>query len=280
MLDKKNFFINLSITQGRHLKIMNNQIQLFPEKSWKKELKIFKKTKLKYIEWVISKDNFDKNPLCQINGHRVINKNLKKNKVSCRSVDLDFIIKENLFILSKKKREKLLDTILVIAKNCEIVGIKYLIFPFLETSSPNNYSKISKLIFFLKKLKEKISSKVILLIETDLSPKKTLNLIYKLKNKIFINYDIGNSASNNFNFDEEKRYFKYVKNIHLKDRVKFGNTVRFGKGNANFIRMFEFLKNNKIKCDFNLQPARSNCNKDIDEIKINLKYIKKIIHKI
>ena len=48
MLDKKNFFINLSITQGRHLKIMNNQIQLFPEKSWKKELKIFKKTKLKY----------------------------------------------------------------------------------------------------------------------------------------------------------------------------------------------------------------------------------------
>ena len=149
MLDKKNFFINLSITQGRHLKIMNNQIQLFPEKSWKKELKIFKKTKLKYIEWVISKDNFDENPLCQINGHKEINKNLKKNKVSCRSVDLDFIIKENLFILSKKKREKLLDKILVIAKNCEIVGIKYLIFPFLENSSPNNYSKISKLIFFL-----------------------------------------------------------------------------------------------------------------------------------
>ena len=37
-----------------------------------------------------------------------------------------------------------------------------------------------------------------------------------LKN-VGLNYDIGNSAGNKYNFNLEK-YFKHVKNIHLKDK--------------------------------------------------------------
>ena len=63
-------------------------------------------------------------------------------------------------------------------------------------------------------------------IETDLKPSILLELIKKMKNKIFINYDIGNSASKGYDFNKEKKYFKFVKNIHLKDRIKKGSTVR------------------------------------------------------
>ena len=98
-----------------------------------------------------------------------------------------------------------------------------------------------------------------------------------MKNKIFINYDLGNSASKNYKFNEEKRYFKFVKNIHLKDRVKNGSTVRFGHGNADFKKMFTFLLKNKNNYDFNLQPARAKFNKDIKEIKINLEYIDSLL---
>ena len=67
---KKNFFKKiLQLHKDDTLKI-NNKIQIFPEKNWIKELKLFKKTKLNYIEWVISADNFDKNPICQINGYK------------------------------------------------------------------------------------------------------------------------------------------------------------------------------------------------------------------
>ncbi len=277
MLDKINFFKKLSITQGRHLKIIKNQIQLFPDKKWKEELKLFKQTKLKYIEWVVSKQNYHKNPICNIDGYKEIRKNLNKNNILCRSVDLDFIVKENPIVFSNKQMEYFEKKIFIISNNSRKIGIKYLIFPFLENSSPNNKSKYNKLILLLNKLRKNISKKLVILIETDLNPKKVTHLIKELNYKVFINYDLGNSSSNNYNFNEEKNYFKFVKNIHLKDRIKRGATVRFGEGNANFKKIFNFLKKNKYKYDFTLQPARSNCNKDIKEIKLNIEYIKKFL---
>ena len=85
MIDRKNFKKKLSITQGRHLRVINNKIQIFPEKDWQKELSLFNLTKLKFIEWFVSKDNYKKNPICKINGFKIIKKCLMKNKIKCRS---------------------------------------------------------------------------------------------------------------------------------------------------------------------------------------------------
>ncbi len=277
MINKKNFLDNLAITQGRHLRKINNKIQLFPQKNWQKEMKLFKLTQLKYIEWVVSLENFKKNPLCVIGGFRIINKNLNNNRIKCRSVDLDFIVKENPLNFSKKKLAFFINNIEIISKNASKVGVKYLIFPFLENSSPKSKVKFNNLISLMNIIKKKISKKLIILIETDLNPDEIVHLMIKLKNKVFINYDLGNSASKNFDFNDEKKYFKFVKNIHLKDRIKHGATVRFGFGNANFKKMFVFLKKNKNRYDFTLQPARSKCNNDIKEIKINIEYTKKLL---
>lgn len=277
MINKKNFEKKLSITQGRHLEIINNKIQLFPDKSWKNELKLFKLTQLKFIEWVISFENFHKNPICKKNGHILIKKYLQKNSIKCRSIDLDFIVKENPLNYIDRKLIKFYNKISTIALNSKKIGVKYLIFPFLENSSPNTDLKLVKLLEIFKQVQKEIPKKMFILIETDLDPKKLLTLIKKMQNKIFINYDLGNSASKNYDFLLEKKYFKYVKNIHLKDRRKNGPTVRFGKGNADFKKMFNFLSKNKYKYDFTMQPARSKTNQDIKEIKLNLKYIKKLL---
>lgn len=280
MLEKNSFKKNLAITQGRHLEKINNKIQIFPEKNWTKELKLFKQTKLNYIEWVISADNFDKNPICQINGHKIIKKYLKKYKIKCRSVDLDFVVKENPLKFSEKKLNIFLKKIQTIAFNSKQINIKYLIFPFLEKSSPNSKIKINKIIDIFKKVKKSIPSKLFILLETDIKPENLIILIKRLKKKVFINYDIGNSASKNYEFDKEKKYFKYVKNIHLKDRIKNGSTIRFGNGNANFKELFQFLHKNKSKYNFTLQPARSKCDKDIKEIKLNINYLDQLLLKL
>jgi len=277
MIDKKKFKKKLSITQGRHLRVINKKIQIFPKRNWKNELKLFSLTKLNFIEWVVSGNNFKENPICQINGYKIIKKHLNINRIKCRSIDLDFIVKDNPLIFSNKKMKTFIKKIEIIATNAVKIGIKYLIFPFLENSSPNGILKQKKLISILNIIRKKISNKILILIETDIGPDELLRIIEKMKNKIFINYDIGNSASKNFDFNEEKKYFKFVKNIHLKDRVKNGPTVRFGHGNANFKKMFNFLKNNKNTYDFNLQPARAKSNKDIEEIKINIEYINKLL---
>ena len=277
MIDKKKFVKKLSITQGRHLGIINQRIQIFPEKNWQKELQLFNLTKLKFIEWVVSIDNLNKNPICQIDGYKIIKRCLRKNKIKCRSVDLDFVVKENPLEFSNKKMNNFIKKIEIISLNAVQIGIKHLIFPFLENSRPNTIIKRKKLILLLNKIREITPKKLFILIETDLKPSMLLVLIKKMKNKIFINYDLGNSASKNYNFNEEKKYFKFVKIIHLKDRIKNGSTVRFGQGNANFKKMFAFLIKNKNKYDFNLQPARSKHNEDIKEIKLNIRYIKNLL---
>ena len=44
--------------------------------------------------------------------------------------------------------------------------------------------------------------------------------------------------------------------------------------------LFNFLYKNKSKYNFTLQPARSKCNKDIKEIKINIKYLDQLLSKL
>ncbi len=91
-----------------------------------------------------------------------------------------------------------------------------------------------------------------------------------------INYDLGNSASLGYNIDDEfKNYSKYIKNIHIKDRVYNGNTVRLGNGDANFKKLFKNLKKYRYRNMLIFQTARSKIEDDVGEMKKNLKFIKK-----
>ena len=87
---------------------------------------------------------------------------------------------------------------------------------------------------------------------------------------------MGNSAGLNYKIDDEfKFYGKYICNVHIKDRIKHGKTIRLGNGNANFLKLFKNLKKIKYNRELILQTARSKNDQDIKEIKINLNYLKK-----
>jgi sugar phosphate isomerase/epimerase len=273
------FFKNLSITQGRHLPIIKKNIQLFPGEEWHTEINLFKKTNLKFMEWVVSLDNFKKNPITKLNGFKIIQKKLKNNNLKIRSVDLDFIIKEPPYFMNRRQKIIFEKKIVKIINNCNKLKLKFINFPFLEKASPDSDKKKKYLINFFTKIFPYCNKNIYLLIESDLNPKEMLKFIKTFNKKVFINYDTGNSASKNFDFNEEKNYFKYVKNIHLKDRKKNGPTVRFGKGDVNFDKFFKYIKKQKNLFDFNLQPARSITNQHIEEITANINFLKKIIFK-
>ena len=72
-------------------------------------------------------------------------------------------------------------------------------------------------------------NKQMILFESDFEPKKLFKFIKKFNSKYFgINYDTGNSASLGHNLKEEIVLFKYIKNIHIKDRFYKGKTTRLG----------------------------------------------------
>ena len=64
----------------------------------------------------------------------------------------------------------------------------------------------------------------------------------KINNKqVKINYDTGNSASLNYDFDSEIReYKKFILDIHIKDRIKNGHPVLLGNGNWDFKKFFNY----------------------------------------
>jgi L-ribulose-5-phosphate 3-epimerase UlaE len=125
--------------------------------------------------------------------------------------------------------------------------------------------EIKKLLKFLKK-----RSKI--LFESDYPPNKIIKFVKKFKSKkIGINYDTGNSSALNYNFYDEIKYFKYVNNIHIKDRILNGGTVRLGKGNWDYKKFFKLIKYH-YQGNFILQTARSKKRKHVEEILLNKKF--------
>ena len=117
-----------------------------------------------------------------------------------------------------------------------------------------------------------------ILFESDFAPKVLLKFIKRFDTRFFgINYDTGNSASLGYKFENEIIYFKFVKNIHLKDRLYNGETKRLGEGDFNFKKFISFIIRNKYKGNFIFQTARSKYNKHLEEIIINKKYVIRLI---
>ena len=181
----------------------------------------------------------------------------------------------------RKKNEKYETYFQNLVKAAKQIGIKYIIIPLVDNGSIRNSQEEKRLFFLLKKnLLHIKKNKVQILFEVDFNPPKVLKFIKKLDQIFFgINYDTGNSASLGYDLVQEfSMYGKYIKNIHLKDRILNGSSVRLGKGDANFKILFQQITKIKYKGVLIFQTARAKkFKKDLEEILKNRSYIKKFL---
>jgi hexulose-6-phosphate isomerase len=223
-------------------------------------------------------DKIDGSNLSQILGYCAtdiltnVENNIKINSVTC-----DFFMQKPFYKLKKKKDKiKNLEILKKVIKNGQKIGIQLFILPLVDNSSIESFNQEKELVSslneknFLKLLKKKSQ----ILFESDYSPKKIIKFIKKFNLKKFgINYDTGNSASLNYKVRKEKIYFKYVKNIHIKDRLKNGPSVRLGNGNWDYISFFNILKKIKYNNNLILQTARAKNGNHVEEINISKKFV-------
>ena len=273
--DKK----KIAIMQGRLVDSeKKGEIQFFPNKQWKKELKLFKKNNFRYIEWVASAQNLKENPIFISKKLSQIKKHCKKNNVKIRSIDAQFFVKEPFFRGSEDYMEKKFNKLKKILINSQKLNIKNFIVPALEAAKIKTKKEEMRLIIGIKKLSRFLKKKNFLLIESDAKPLKLLKIIQSINlRNVGLNYDIGNSAGKNYNFDLEKKYFKYVKNIHLKDKDTKQKSIRLGKGTADFQKIFKYLKKINYKGTFGMQAARAKNHFHIQEIKNNFEFLRKYL---
>ena len=255
-----------------------DKIQSFPLDNWKNEFAVANLMNLKKMEWTIDYDFFYKNPLMSTSYHEEI-KNLKKiYKINIDSVTCDFLMNKPFWKIKNNKR--LINDFEFFLKNCIRLSIKKIIIPLVDNGSLKNKKEEKILKNVLNKMvKKKKFRNLIFLFESDFISKKIKFFFRDLNKKNFgINYDLGNSASLGHHVKQDfEEYSNLIKNVHLKDRKLKGNTVKFGKGSADFLSLFKYLKKINYKGNLILQSARSQNNNDIKEFQENLLFIKKLL---
>tara|TARA_B100000989_G_C19530224_1_gene469241 strand:- start:4611 stop:5432 length:822 start_codon:yes stop_codon:yes gene_type:complete len=264
----------IGFMQGRLVESeKKNSIQYFPEKNWIKELKIAHKNGFNIMEWTINAENIIKNPLYNGNLKRLL-KAINKYRIKIPSITLDYFMQEPFYKKIKlKNKSKIILNLKKIITNGNKIGIKYFIFPLVDNSSLKNRTEEELLTYEIKKLLKLLNKDSKILFEIDYPPKKIIRFLRKFKSqKIGINYDTGNSAGLGFDFNQEIKYVKFIKNIHIKDRVLKGNSIRLGEGNWDYKKFFKLIRNN-YKGNFILQTARAKNNKHVEEINLNRNFI-------
>jgi len=264
------------VMQGRLSKKIGNKIQAFPEKYWRSEFAKAKKLGLKSIEWTLDYYNLRNNPILNKKGQSEIKRLSKKNSIKVNSITGDCFMQNPFW--KKKKNQKLIEDLKKIIFSCKLLKINFIVVPLVDNGSINNVVNKKNLLNSCKYISKYLkNTNIKIIFESDYPPKKLQTFIKLFDKRYFgINYDVGNSASLNYKMDDEfKLYGDYICNIHIKDRLKYGKTVRLGNGNVNFMQLFINLKKIKYDQQLILQTARSKSNQHMNEIKINLNYLKK-----
>jgi L-ribulose-5-phosphate 3-epimerase UlaE len=269
--------MKIGFMQGRLLKSENKKfIQYFPSKNWQQEIFLAKKNHLGLMEWTANLENLNKNP---VYNQKLIKKTkniLKINKIIVESLTCDFFMQKPFFKLKKSGSYFYLKVLKKVIINAQLLGIRYFVVPLVDNSSIENLDQENFLIKEILKISLVLNRKSKILFELDYPPVKIINFIKKFNNKFGINYDTGNSAALNYDFDAEKIYFRHVKNIHIKDRIINGQSVRLGEGNWDYNKFFKYIKKN-YNGNLILQTARSKSDEDLKEVLINKTFIKKYL---
>ncbi len=252
--------------QGRLVKKFQGRYQAFPINEWEKEFKIASKLNIRNIEFIIDSFYPELNPLVTSEGIIKI-KNLEKRfKIKVTSICADYFMDYPIHIQNNKNNYSL-NFLVALIKSAKKLNIKNIILPCVDKSSilnRKNYEKnLINNIKSIKKIFEKC--KVNICLETDLSPNKIKKIIMEINSIYFgINYDTGNSASLGYSIrDEFNAYGKHIKEIHIKDRLLNGKSVKLGKGNTDFNLFFDELNKINYKGVLIFQPYRDYYGKKI-----------------
>lgn len=248
---------NIGIMQGRLLPKYKSRYQAHPVEYWQAEFSIARELGFAQIEFIFDYNKAHLNPLMSKKGIKDIKKMIEQTGVGVKSICADYFMEAP---FHSKHQEQSENIFIKLIKNAGKLNILDVVVPCVDHSSLKSEKDFNRFVKSIKKalpFAEKYGININF--ETDLPPKKFKKLlnIFNSKN-IKVNYDIGNSASLGYNPKEEfKAYGEYISDLHVKDRMLDGGSVKLGLGNADFKTVFELLKKYKFSGNIIMQAAKA-----------------------
>jgi L-ribulose-5-phosphate 3-epimerase len=247
----------IGIMQGRLVEQFKNKIQSFPMNNWKKEFELANDCDLKIIEWIF--DENTPNPIMTSNGIQEIKQLMRKNDIEINTICGDYFMIKKLFNESEIELEKNIETLKKLIIQANKLEISMIEIPLVDSSSLKNSKNEEQVRNSLEQVMLIAEqNNVTIVLETDLNPQNFDEFLTKFEYKnIMANYDSGNSASLGYNVKEELIILKkWIKNVHVKDRIFNGGTVQFGTGDTKFDEFFSMLSKINYSGDLIIQGAR------------------------
>lgn len=245
--------------QGRLSPPTDGKFQSFPKYTWREEFYKASKAGLKSIEWIFETDDWEENPISTNDGIKEISELIKETGVIIESVCADYFMDIPYFTANHSTRKEHREKLVWLMVQATRIGSKYIDLPFVDASKVEFRDHFDLIGEFVKPAMERASElDFTIALETNLDPKDFKYLLEKINHPhVQANYDTGNSSGLGYNCAEELKYYgKWIKTIHIKDRLLNNGTKPLGTGSANFELFFSELAKLHYKGPFILQAAR------------------------
>ena len=242
----------LGIMQGRLTNAPKGEgLDWFPFNSWRDEFSLAKDLGFLNVEFVIDREKSKKNPIWSQSGRESIIDAFNANNITPLACCFNFVI--DYPIVEKEN----IDDCLKAIKNSSFVGFRYAVIPLFQASdveSCNIVNLVNSLNILMSAAK---CCDIQLLLETNLSGRKTLNLVSQLGGEIGIVYDIGNATQCGHDIEDDLHVLStLIKHVHIKDKDSNGENVELGFGNVLFEKFFKKLKEINYKGSYTLETSR------------------------
>ena len=268
----------IGVMQGRLLPKYKGRYQAHPLGYWQDEFSKAAELGLDCIEFILDYNDADQNPLLTQEGCKEIQSVSALTGVKVLSVCGDYFMEAPLHSENIQKAEQSIEVLQKLLKASEGLGVRDIVIPCVDQSSIKNEQVRT---IFIEALTTVIPnaelSGVNLSLETDLNAKQFGELLSSLDSpKVTVNYDIGNSASSGYNpIDELSAYGERISDIHIKDRLLDGGSVKLGTGNANIPEFFKLIEKFNYSGPFIMQAYRDE--EGVSTFKKQLEWVKAYI---
>lgn len=273
------------IMQGRLTEPNGRGIQFFPFDNWENEFYTAKKLGLDEIEFIFDYDRYNENPLWTEEGIKRIRTVKEATGIKINAVCFDYFMRRpffkegrGMYELVREENTVIMNKVLSAMKQ---LGISLLEVPLVDNSSLKNPSEKIAFREWLSGIVESSDNSIYFALETDLNPQDFVEYLQAFHNsRVGANYDSGNSSGLGYDLYEEVTALKdCIFNIHIKDRIYHGTTVRLGTGNADFEKLFRGLSEIGYQHNFILQAARGLDGEEEQNIACQVKFVKEYVQK-
>ncbi len=273
--------LSIGMMQGRLSPSPDGRIHCFPAELWKTEFPEGARVGFDCIEWVYETTNLDRNPFRSEEGLADIREAVEKSGVEVSTICANYFMDHKLYGESEKSLHENISALAGLFRRAGQLGCKGVVLPIIEHASLNSERDREELKAGLyRAFEESDDSKVLALLETDLSPEENLELLRWLDHpRARLAFDMGNSAAVGFDPREEIEMLgDFIAHVHVKDRIRNGGNVALGTGAVDFDAVFQALARIGYDGDFVLETAR--LDDEIEAARRHLDFIRPFVERI